>query len=129
MGITRPPRWKGSGTWTTDNVVVVVIGPGIGVGVGVVVGDGVGLGVAVGLGVTVGVTVGVAVGVAVGVGLGVGVGVGVMGTVRHRAKVWSCMEFPVGRFWPPAWSKAVHALGLVVPSVTSVGGVAGPVEG
>ncbi|MGH3671666.1 MAG: hypothetical protein ACRDSH_13695, partial [Pseudonocardiaceae bacterium] len=28
MGITKPPRWKGSVTWTTYNVVVVVIVPG-----------------------------------------------------------------------------------------------------
>jgi hypothetical protein len=74
----------------------------------------------------VGVGVGVVVGVGVGVVVGVGVGVVVL---RHMAKVCSCMELPAGRFWPPAWSRALHALGLVAPSATAVGRVAGPVEG
>src|SRR5215470_5521971 len=62
------------------------------------------------------------------VNVGVGLGVG-CGALKHRAKACSCMELPAGRFWPPACSRAVHVLGLVVLSATSVGGVPDPVEG
>lgn len=134
IGITRPPRAKGSGTRITVRVVVVAVAPGAGMGVGVAVGVdlGVGLGLGVGVvGVAIGVGVGVVAGVGLGVwmGLGVWVGVGIVVGWAHRAKVCSCTELPAGRFWPPACSKALQALGLVVASATSVGGVAESVEG
>jgi hypothetical protein len=48
MGITKPPQPKGSGTWITARVVVVVADPGAGDGLGL--DDGLGEGDELGLG-------------------------------------------------------------------------------
>lgn len=122
MGSTNPPRPNGRCIRITISAVVVAVIPGPGDGNG----DGVGVATAVGVGEGIGAGVGEGIGVGVGFAVGVGVGVEAAGGCAQRAKLCNWRENPPT---PPACTNVVHAVGLVVPSVTSVGGFPDPVDG